>query len=195
MASDPSMNPTQDEFDASEAPVVTLQEDGRSLKCYVEQSVDVDGTEYALLLPVDISIEIFAWEASEEDEEEEVLVDVDDSEIDKIFDTARAVLAEQELTLYRSALTLTVSGELPEADEEELITLELEDDADGMTAEQLQFITSFFYEEQEYAVYSPLDPLLFFARVLPDGSPKLLSPEEFQAVRPHLENVLFDDVD
>ncbi len=194
MVSDPSMNPGQNEFDASDAPIVTLTDDGRSLQCYVEQSVDIDSTEYVLLLPVNISVDIFAWESSEEDEEEEVLVDVESKEIDKIFDTARAVLAEQDLTLHRSALTLTMSGELPEPDEEELITLDLEEEGDEMSSEQLQFIASFFHEEQEYAVYTPLDPLLFFARILPDGTPKLLTPEEFQAVRPQLENVLFEDV-
>lgn len=194
MVSDTSMNSGQDESINPDAPIVTLtEEDGRSLLCYVEQSVDIDDTEYILLLPVDAPVEIFAWVPSEEDEDEEVLVDVEESTIDTIFETAKAVLAEQDLTLNRSALTLTVSGELPEPEEDDLITLDLEDDeGDDMSMEQLQFIASFFYEEQEYAIYTPLDPLLFFAQMTSNGTPKLLSPEEFQAVRPQLENVLFD---
>jgi hypothetical protein len=31
--------------------------------------------------------------------------------------------------------------------------------------EQLQLLASFYYEEQEYTIYTPLDPLLFFCPV------------------------------
>ena len=193
---DSSMNKRSDNPSEGELPIVVLKEDdGRSLPCFVERSVDVDDLSYVLLLPIDTPVEIFAWEPDEENDDEEVLVDVDDETIQYVFSTAKAVLAEQDLILAHTALTLTVSGDIPEPEEEEIITVDLEDSPDGLTSEELHLLTTFYHEEQEYAIYTPLDPLLFFARINTDGEPELLSPEEFERVRPQLENHLFDDVD
>ncbi|HEY9625133.1 MAG TPA: DUF3727 domain-containing protein [Crinalium sp.] len=184
------------EDDEEDLPTVTLtDEDGRSLLCYVENSMEVDGKEYVLLRPVDTPIEIFAWEADDDDDEEETLVDIEDEEIDEIFSTARAVLAEQDLTLNRAALTLTITGDLPEPTEDDTITLDLGDEDPAMESEEFQLLANFFYEEQEYAVCTPLDPLLFFARRNRDGQPELLSPEEFQLVRSQLEDQLFSELE
>lgn len=186
-----SGNPSEGEL-----PIVLLkEEDGRSLPCFVEKSVEFDDVEYVLLLPVDTPVEIFAWEPDEEDEDEEVLVDVDGSTIEKVFSTAKAVLAEQDLILANTALTLTVSGEIPEPEEEDIITLDLSESDDDLTVEELQLVTNFYHEEQEYAIYTPLDPLLFFARMNDSGEPELLTPEEFDHVRPYLEDQLFDEVE
>ena len=165
-----------------DAPTVSLtDEQGRSLLCYVERSLPIEGSEYVLLLPVDSPIEVFAWEEDDESEEDdEVLVDIEDSELDEIFATAKAVLAEENLTLQRTALTLTASGDLPEVAEEEIITLDIEDDQGQLNFEQFQQLASFFHEDQEYVICTPLDPLLFFARMNSDGQPELLSAEEFQ---------------
>ena len=72
--------------------VVMTDEGGRTIDCYLEKSMEIDGTAYALLLPVDLPIEIFAWE--EDDDGEDSLVDLEDDEVDVVFLTARAVLAE-----------------------------------------------------------------------------------------------------
>lgn len=184
------------EADDDTLSTVTLSdEDGRSLLCYVENSMDVEGEEYLLLRPVDSPIEIFAWEADEADEDEETLVDIEDEEIDEVFSTARAVLAEQDLTLNRAALTLTVTGDLPEPTEEDTITLDLGEDEALVGSEEFQLLANFFYEEQEYAICTPLEPILFFARMNGDGEPELLSPEEFQAVRSQLEDQLFSELE
>jgi hypothetical protein len=185
------------EGDAEDLPTVELQdEQGRSLQCYVEKTMQLDGKDYLLLLPVHAPIEIFAWEEDEEDEEEEALVDIEDDEVDEIFDTARAVLSELNLTLQRTAFTLTVSGELPEPQEDDVLTLDLSDEGnEDEASEEFQLLTSFFYEEQEYAICTPYSPLLFFARLMPDGKPALLSPEDFHLVRSKLEEQLFEDLD
>ncbi len=188
-------DPGMDEGDDTLSTVTLSDEDGRSLLCYVENSMDVEGEEYLLLRPVDSPIEIFAWEADEADEDEETLVDIEDEEIDEVFSTARAVLAEQDLTLNRAALTLTVTGDLPEATEEDTITLDLGEDETLVGSEEFQLLGNFFYEEQEYAICTPLEPILFFARMNPDGEPELLSPEEFQAVRSQLEDQLFSELE
>jgi Protein of unknown function (DUF3727)/Protein of unknown function (DUF1292) len=188
-------DPGMEEGDDTLSTVTLSDEDGRSLLCYVENSMDVEGEEYLLLRPVDSPIEIFAWEADEADEDEETLVDIEDEEIDEVFSTARAVLAEQDLTLNRAALTLTVTGDLPEPTEEDTITLDLGEDEALVGSEEFQLLANFFYEEQEYAICTPLEPILFFARMNGNGEPELLSPEEFQAVRSQLEDQLFSELE
>lgn len=172
--------------------VTLTDETGRSLDCYIEHSLEVEGSEYLLLMPVDAPIEIVAW--SEEDEDEATLIE-DEEEIDLIFSDAQAVLAEQNLTLKRTAYTLTVSGELPAVEEDEILTIEIEEDNAAVEPEEFQFLANFYHEEQEYGVYTPLDPLLFFAQRNTAGQAELLSPEEFQKVQPLLEELLFEELE
>ncbi|MBD2607304.1 DUF3727 domain-containing protein [Scytonema hofmannii FACHB-248] len=187
-------SPFPEENDNAHAGSITLTDDKeRSLECYVEHSLSVDEQEYVLLLPVDSPVEIFAWQGDGE-EEEAILVE-DDPTIDEIFATAQAVLSEQNLQLKNTAYALTVAGELPPVEESELFTLEIEDEDEDLEPEQLQLLASFYYEDQEYAIYTPLDPLLFFARISATGTPELLSPEEFRKVQPLLEEHLFNEVE
>jgi uncharacterized protein YrzB (UPF0473 family) len=164
--------------------VTITDETGRSLICSVEHSFELEGQEYVLLLPVDSPVEIFKW-LEEDDDEEAVPVD-DEDEIDEIFSIAKAVLEEHNLNLKRSAITLTVEGDLPELPDEEL-----EDDSDVPESdyEELQWLASFYNEEQEYAVYTPLDPFFVLARINEAGQPELLSPEELQKIEPLLPSL------
>ena len=182
------------ENEHSHAGSVTLTDEaGRSLACYIERSLFVEDQEYVLLLPVDSAIEIFAWQT--DGEEEEAIPVEEDATIDQIFGLAEAVLAEHNLILKRTAFALTVAGELPPVEDTELFTLEIEEEGTDLEPEQLQLLASFYYEEQEYAIYTPLDPLLFFARLDGAGHPELLSPEEFRKVQPLLEDQLFDEME
>ncbi len=171
---------------AQTASLSLMDELGRTLTCCIEHSLTVDGQDYVLLLPDDAPIEIFTWQI-DGDEETAVLLERD-VEIDAIFATAAAVLQELNLTLKRTALTLTVAGDLPPIIEDEILTLELEDDAFELEPEQFQLLANFFHQDQEHGIYTPLDPLLFFARLDDTGQPQLLSPEEFQNVQPLLES-------
>lgn len=193
------------EFDSSldesaEYPVVTLtDEEGRKLPCYVEKTLDVDGVDFLLLLPVDLPIEVFVWQAADEDEsangDEEVLVDVEDEDIDALFPSARAVLAELDLILERSAHTLTAVGDLPEADDEDCFSLEIsEEDSEPMT-EDFQMLANFFHNDAQYTLCTPLEPLLFFATRQNDGSVELVDPDDFQKMRSQLEDKLFEVLD
>lgn len=180
-----------------DGPTIALKDEfGRSLLCQVEQEFEIQGRHYALLLPVDTPVEIFSWCETESGEEEE-LVDVDEDEIDELFPTARAVLAEQELSLQRTAVTLTVAGELPEAEEEDCFTLEIDDedgDGDGKD-EEFQILATFFHQDVEYNVCTPVDPLLIFAQVTQTGEAHIIPPEEFERLRPEIESALFDAVE
>jgi len=187
--------------EGEDVPTVFLKdENGRSLKCYVERSMVIGSQEYLLLLPVDAPIEIFAWdseddEAAADDEDDEMLVDIDEEEISEVFDTAKAVLGEQNLFLARTAFTLSASGELPEATDDDVITLDISDSEETEDTEEFQLLANFFYEEQEYAICTPFEPLLFFARLNASGDPELLPPEEFEAVRSQLEDQLFEELE
>ncbi|MBO9999069.1 MAG: DUF3727 domain-containing protein [Cyanobacteria bacterium SID2] len=162
------------------ATIVTVHDSaGRSLPCYIEHQFEVHGGNYAVLLPVNIPVDIVAWYG--DDEEEAVLVL--EEEIDEIFDTAKAVLAEHDLLLQRTALTLTVVGEIPELEDLE-DELEDESEDDDPDAEELLLLANFYHEEQEYSVYVPLDPMLVLAKLNEAAQPELLSQEEFDRRTP-----------
>ena len=166
--------------------IVLTDDTGKSLSCTVETKFKVDSTEYLLLQPVDFSVQIFAWQETD-DEEETELVDVTEEEIDLIFSTAQAVLSEQNLSLRRSAYTLTVSGDLPEPTEEDIIEIDTEEDGN---CGDFQELANFYYEEQAFSVFTALDPLMFIAKVSDDGLPEILTPAEMAALEPYVEQYL-----
>ena len=180
---------------SDEDSVVTLTDEaGRSLTCSIEHSMDVEDQEYVLLLPVDSPVEIFTWQG--DDADEAAIPVEDEAEISLIFDTAEAVLQEHNLKLLRTAVTLTVVGELPEFSEEDAPEdSESEDESDF---EELMWLASFYHEEQEYAIYTPLDPFFILARMNEAGKPELLSAEEFEKLEPllpMLEDQFFDELE
>ncbi|MEG4091428.1 DUF3727 domain-containing protein [Microcoleus sp. Pol12B4] len=179
---------------SNEESVTLTDEVGRSLTCNIEYSMNLEGQEYALLLPIDSPVEIFTWQG--DDTDEAAIPVEDETEIDKIFETAKVVLQEQNLTLRRTAVTLTVVGELPEFPEEDMAS-DVDPDEES-EFEELMWLTSFYHEEQEYAIYTPLDPFFILARMDEDGKPELLSEEEFQRLEPMLpmlEDQFFDELD
>ena len=180
-----------------EAESVTLVDDkGRTLDCYVENSLEMDDHAYLLLMPVDIPVVLIAWDEESGDEEEdlEAVLLEDYEEIGRIFEDAKAVLAELDLSLKYTAYTLTVSGELPPIEDDDILTLELESDEEALEPEELQFLTDFYHEEQHYSIYTPLAPLLFLAKSHSNGKVELVSPED-EETQQILEELLFEDLD
>ena len=163
------------ELDAQE--IVTLNDaSGRSLDCYIENTVESEGSEYFLLQPVDLPIVILAWDddAQDEDIPETEMVE-DPEELEEIFLDAKAVLAELDLTLKDSAYVMTISGEIPPLTEEDILSLEIEDEqATRLEPEELQLLTDFYHLEQHYSIYTPIDPYLFFARSTADDEMEML---------------------
>ncbi|WP_041765599.1 DUF3727 domain-containing protein [[Leptolyngbya] sp. PCC 7376] len=163
------------ELDAQE--IVTLTDStGRSLDCYVENEVASDGVDYVLLQPVDLPIVILAWDDDEEDAEipETEMVE-DPEELAEIFLDAKAVLSERELTLKDTAYVMTISGEIPPLQEEDILSLEIEDDEESrLEPEELQLLTDFYHLEQHYSIYTPIDPYLFFAHTTANDELEML---------------------
>jgi hypothetical protein len=133
--------------------------------------------------PVDATIEIYSWQAAGEDEDEAVLVEGEI--IANIFGTAQAVLSEKNLILKDTAYVLTVAGELPNKDESTIFNLEFDDIDDEEEPERLMEIATFFHDEQEYAIYTPLETSLFLARITKMAEPKLIHSQTEEFIKIH----------
>ncbi|CAE20702.1 hypothetical protein PMIT1342_01442 [Prochlorococcus marinus str. MIT 1342] len=165
-----------------EVPTVLVRDDeGRDLLCFLEQLIPLDDKDYALLTPVDTPVSLFRLS---EGNDPELIETIASSE--PILSVADVVLQEHDLTLVRSAVTLTVNGELDEPDPEELEDEETDDDS-----ETYELLVSFMVQEQEYGLYIPLDPFFVVARMT-DGQAKLVEGEEFDQVQPRIEVELED---
>ena len=160
-----------------EETLTIVDEDGRSLPCYIEQSIEVDNMTYLLLVPVDIPVIIMSINQDRDEELEAAILD-DDQAIAQIFDNAKAVLAEQNLYLHHTAYTLTATGQLPPIEEEQILTLDNGDGENDLEEEELQSLCYFFHADQKYGIYTPLTPLLFFARYDAENRLELVSPDQ-----------------
>ncbi len=169
------------DLDAQE--IVTLFDaTGRSLDCYIENDVNVDGTTYYLLQPVDLPLVILAWDDDEETEADDLpeteMVE-DPEELAEIFLDAKAVLSERNLKLKNTAFVLTCSGEIPPLEEDDILSLEIEDyDQSRLEPEELQRLADFYHLEQHYTIYTPLEPLSFFARSTDQDELEMVPPED-----------------
>ncbi len=161
----------------SDVPTLLVSDQrGRQLLCFLEQLIPLDGRDYVLLTPVDTPVCLFRLGEGEEPE----LIDTIEA-TEPILSVADVVLQEHDLTLVRSAVTLTVNGELEEPEPEDLDDGDEDDDS-----ETYELLVSFLVEEQEYGLYIPLDPYFVVARM--DGAQALLvEGEEFDRVQPRIE--------
>jgi len=166
--------------DNYEAQTLILHDsNGNELFCYLEQLVNVDGEEYALLTPVDTPVSLFKIN---EKDDPELIEKIEKNE--QILKNADAVLQEHDLRLIRSAVTLTVSGEL-----EEPIYDELEEDQLDDESETYELLVNFNLLEQEYGLYIPLDPF-FIVGKLNDKGAILIEDNEFDKIQPLIESEL-----
>ena len=168
---------SNDNYDAQT--LILNDSNGNELFCYLEQLVSVEGQEYALLTPVDTPVSLF--KINEKDEPE--LIDKIDKN-EQILKNAEAVLEEHDLRLIRSAVTLTVSGELEEPIYDELEEDHLDDDS-----ETYELLINFNLLDEEYGLYIPLDPF-FIVGKLRDKKAILIEDDEFDKVQPLIEKEL-----
>ena len=166
--------------DNYEAKTLILNDlNGNELFCYLEQLVNIEGEEYALLTPVDTPVSLFKINDKDEPELIEKL-----EKNEQILKNADAVLQEHDLRLIRSAVTLTVSGELEEPVYDDLEEDHLEEDS-----ETYELLVNFNVLEQEYGLYIPLDPF-FIVGKLKDKGATLIEDELFDRIQPLIESEL-----
>lgn len=172
---------------AGEVPTVLVRDgEGRQLLCFLEQLIPLDGNDYALLTPVDTPVCLVKI-AADDDSDDEVIDELDGAE--PILSVAEVVLQEHDLTLVRSAVTLTVSGELEEPDPEELeeeIAEEIAEEEEDDESDLYEMLIQFRAEGQEYGLFIPLDPFFVVAR-MQNGEGILVEGEEFERVQPRIE--------
>ena len=162
---------------SGDVPTVLVRDsEGKDLLCFLEQLIPLDGNDYALLTPVDTPVSLFRLQ---DEGDPEPITSVARSE--PILSVADVVLQEHDLTLVRSAVTLTVSGELDEPDPEDL-----DDDEGDEETETYELLVSFMVEEQEYGLYIPLDPFFLVARMVDDQA-ELVEGEAFDRIQPRIE--------
>jgi len=163
--------------DNYEAQTIILNDsNGNELFCFLEQLVNVNGEEYALLTPVDTPVSLFKI-----NEKDEPLLIEKVEKNEQILKNADAVLQEHDLKLIRSAVTLTVSGELEEPIFDELEEEELDDDS-----ETYELLVNFNLLEEEYGLYIPLDPFFIVGKLKNKGA-ILIEDDEFDKIQPLIE--------
>ena len=163
---------------SGEVPTVLVRDStGRDLLCFLEQLIPLDGKDYALLTPVDTPVCLFRLK---DEGDPELIESIDDSE--QILSIADVVLQEHELTLVRSAVTLTVSGELDEPEPDDLE----DEDGDDDDSETYELLVSFVADNQDYGLYIPLDPFFVVARMDESGA-VLVEGEDFDRIQPRIE--------
>jgi hypothetical protein len=176
---------------SADVPTVLVRDShGRQLLCFLEQLIPLEGHDYVLLTPVDTPVCLVKIAAEDSDADDEVIDQLDAAE--SILANAEAVLQDLDLTLVRSAVTLTVSGDLEEPDPDELdeedLDDELEDDEDEET-DLYEMLIQFRAEDQDYGLFIPLDPFFVVAR-MEGGEAVLVEDEEFKRVQPLIEKEL-----
>ena len=160
-----------------EVPTLLIKDSqGSDLLCFLEQIVPLEGNEYALLTPVDTPVSLFQLI---EDQDPKLIETIEKNE--KILEVADVVLQEHDLRLIRSAITLTVSGELDEPEPEEIEEEDIDDES-----ETYELLVNFRVNENEYGLYIPLDPF-FIVGKLEDGEVKLVEGEEFDKIQSGIE--------
>ena len=172
-----SEHKSQDNYEAQT--LILNDSNGNELFCYLEQIVKVEENEYALLTPVDTPVSLFKIN---EKEEPELIDKIEKNE--QVLNNADAVLQEHDLKLIRSAVTLTVSGEL-----EEPIYDELEEDGLNDESETYELLVNFNLLEQEYGLYIPLDPFFIVGKLEGQGA-LLVEDDEFDKIQPLIETEL-----
>ena len=166
--------------DNYEAPTILLKDSSNNeLFCYLEQLVNVENKEYALLTPVDTPVTLFKIN---DKDEPELIEKIEKNE--QILKNADAVLQEHDLNLVRSAVTLTVSGELEEPVYDDLEEADINDES-----ETYELLVNFNVLNDEYGLYIPLDPFFIVGKI-ENQTAILIEDEEFDRVQPLIESEL-----
>ena len=160
-----------------EVPTLLVKDSqGSELLCFLEQVVPLEGNEYALLTPVDTPVSLFQLI---DDQDPKLIETIEKNE--PILEVADVVLQEHDLRLVRSAITLTVSGELEEPEPEEVEEGDIDDES-----ETYELLVNFRVNENEYGLYIPLDPF-FIVGKLEDGEVKIVEGDEFDRIQSGIE--------
>lgn len=129
----------------------------RPLGCVVRRSfLSTDGVECLLVTPVDMALQVLKFE-----KDRRGVRDLSNEELAEVLPTASYALAKIRLHLVHSGFCLTARGGFCYA-EEDVIDLNTQygEARGGSLAEGVEII-SFYFNNAEYLIYTPVDPLMF----------------------------------
>ena len=194
------------DVDADDTPTVTLTDptepNDRTLDCYVDEVVTVDDQEYMVLMPVNQPV-VFAHFVQRDGES--LLAAVEEpAEVERLFRDAFIALADRDVILNRSAVVMTVEGDLfgeaEDEDEEEEEQLDVRADADGEAVlggdsaeEEVEVLATFMDEHANtYYVCMPLEPVVLIGKRVGEDPQHVVLPNEAERARvgPLIEEVL-----
>ena len=160
-----------------EVPTLLVKDSqGSDLLCFLEQVVPLEGKEYALLTPVDTPVSLFQLI---DNQDPKLIETIEKNE--PILEVADVVLQEHDLRLVRSAITLTVSGELDEPEPEEIEEEDIDEES-----ETYELLVNFRVDSNEYGLYIPLDPFFIVGKI-EDGEVKLVEGEQLDRIQSGIE--------
>eukprot|EP00188_Purpureofilum_apyrenoidigerum_P001246 Plantae.Rhodophyta-Purpureofilum_apyrenoidigerum.ctg16697.p1 GENE.Plantae.Rhodophyta-Purpureofilum_apyrenoidigerum.ctg16697~~Plantae.Rhodophyta-Purpureofilum_apyrenoidigerum.ctg16697.p1 ORF type:complete len:270 (-),score=79.65 Plantae.Rhodophyta-Purpureofilum_apyrenoidigerum.ctg16697:67-876(-) len=189
----------EEEFDDLDLPeddgVVVLKDaqTNRMIECVVERTIMVDDVEYYLCSPCDdpVVIAIMA-----KDDGDSYLATVDEPEkLDKLFNPAYEVLAEEGITLQETAYIWTVIPDVDEDEEDGVDEDELLDEEDERQSgsvewngeeEEVEVIAEFFHEGTEYFVAKTVSPVFFVTKMMGDEM-RVPEQDELDRITPTIE--------
>ena len=165
-------------------PFTATDDKGRKIECILEHTIPIDGVDYVLLTPNDTPVVLVR--IGESDGDDELIEDLESVD-NAILAAADACLAEHDLTLVRSAVTLTVAGELIEGEDEgEDEDEDIEDDVEQESDTHILLIP-FHHNGDEWGIYMPLDPFFVVARVTGGNEGVVVVDAEFERIQPIIE--------
>mmetsp|Transcript_1545 Transcript_1545/g.4664 ORF Transcript_1545/g.4664 Transcript_1545/m.4664 type:complete len:269 (-) Transcript_1545:46-852(-) len=185
-----------DDFNLPEDEGVVVLKDAqtdRMIECVVERTITVDDVEYYLCSPCDdpVVIAIMA-----EDDGDSYLATVDEPEkLDKLFNPAYEVLAEEGITLQETAYIWTVIPDVDEDDEDAVDEDDLFDEDDERQSgsvewngeeEEVEVIAEFFHEGTEYFVAKTVSPVFFVTKMVGDEM-RVPEQDELDRITPTIE--------
>jgi hypothetical protein len=198
-------DPNSDENDGYETVVLNDPDTGRTLPCVVEHEVDVMEATYLVCCPQD-DVVTFATENGDDG----LVCLSDETLIDKLFPTAAAVLAEDNVTLKRTAFLLTVDdsdaamlgstgfdeddddteddpeGAEWEGDDDDDDDDDQDEDDSDDDSETVSVLGEFRHDDVNYFVIKPEDPVLLVARRT-EGKLVVVEEDELDYVSPIIE--------
>ncbi|EKX54891.1 hypothetical protein GUITHDRAFT_99542 [Guillardia theta CCMP2712] len=124
------------------------------VECFMDQKVNRQGNKYYLCYPCDTPVAICKWS------EKLGICEIHDRDLNGQLDAAREVLATKNLKLVRSAVALTVQGELVEQVELTPPPHEVLEDRE----EFVRIIAKFLYRNEIHLVTELLDPVLIVCK-------------------------------
>ncbi|CAN0378867.1 unnamed protein product, partial [Ectocarpus sp. 12 AP-2014] len=143
---------------------------------------------HLFVTPITLTLQVPAGDfLDDDDEEEDEDEDEDEEEIEYSSNKGTAFIGDEEIEYE---VLEEGDGSYPTEEEEEEEDVRVPTD---ITAEGVELIASYWYEDKEYALVKHLDPVFVIARQTKNGY-YLLGEEEAAAVKPKVEAMLLEEI-